>query len=262
MKSTLTRTLTKVALRLWLPVLLVVVWWIGSANSQSIYFPPLQDIMTTFRQDWLFARFGSDLAPSLTRFALGFLIASVGGIVIGTLLGLNPRAKRATEPIIQFLRAIPPPALLPVALLFFGISSKMNVAIIVIGAIWPTLLNTADGVRSVDPQLGDFSRSYRLSFSERLFRVTLPSASPQIFAGLRTTLQLSIVLIVVSEMIGAVNGVGFYVLNAQQTFAIRQTWAGTIVLGLLGYVSTLIFLQVEKRALTWQRGMQHSAEGV
>jgi ABC-type nitrate/sulfonate/bicarbonate transport system permease component len=248
-------------LRAWLPTLLIVVWWVGSAGSSSLYFPPLQQILETFRQDWLFAQVGSDLMPSLVRLVLGFLTASVGGVLIGTLLGLSPRAKRVTEPVVQFMRAIPPPALLPVALLFFGITSLMNVAIIVIGAIWPTLLNTADGVRSVDPQLKDFARSYRLSFRERLFKVVLPSAGPQIFAGLRTTLQLSIVLIVVSEMIGAVNGVGFYVLNSQQTFAINETWAGTIVLGIIGYFSTLVFLQFEKWVLAWQLGMKRTAEG-
>jgi sulfonate transport system permease protein len=253
-------TLRLVALRGWLPTLLVVVWWFSTAESQSVYFPPLQEIAVTFQQDWLFARVGSDLMPSVLRFLTGFVVAAALGVIFGTLIGLNATVKRFTDPIVQFLRSVPPPALLPVALLFFGITNTMNIAMIVIGAVWPTLLNTADGVRSIDPQLKAMSRSYRLSAWDQLHYVILPGAAPQIFAGLRTTLQLSIVLIVVSEMVGAVNGVGFYVLNAQQTFAIRETWAGTIVLGLLGYLATMVFLLVEKRALAWHHGIRQTQE--
>lgn len=247
-------------LRAWLPVLLVLVWWFASAGSDSLYFPPLQSILDTFRTDWVFARVGSDLVPSLFRFVSGFVIAAVLGIVLGAIIGLSPAVRRYTAPIVQFLRSVPPPALLPVALLFFGIDDSMNIAIIVLGAIWPTLLNTVDGVRSVDPQVRDMAASYRLGRGQRFFFVTLPGASPQIFAGLRTTLQLSIVLIVVSEMIGAVNGVGFYVINAQQSFAINQTWAGTILLGLIGYFSTLVFGLIEARVLAWRFGMQRALE--
>jgi sulfonate transport system permease protein len=258
--SARSRTLYLVALRGWLPVVLLIAWWLATENSQSVYFPPLRDIAATFRQDWLFSRIGTDLVPSVARFGTGFLIAAALGVVLGTILGLNATVKRFADPIVQFLRSVPPPAFLPVALLLFGITDTMNIAIIVIGAIWPTLLNTADGVRSINPQMKDMSRSYRLSRGQQLIYVTLPGAAPQIFAGLRTTLQLSIVLIVVSEMVGAVNGVGFYVLNAQQTFAIRETWAGTIVLGFLGYFATMLFLLIEKCALAWHHGIRQTQE--
>ncbi|GER22764.1 nitrate ABC transporter permease [Zafaria cholistanensis] len=249
------------ALRLWLPVLLAIVWWYASAGSQNIYFPPLSTILETFAADWLGSRAATDLVPSLGKFVLGFLISAAGGIALGTWLGLSPAAREAAEPVVQFLRSLPPPVLLPIGLLLFGITGTMNVAIIVMGAIWPTVLNTADGIRSLDGQVADMSRSYRLTFAQRLFSVALPNAAPQVFAGLRTTLQLSIILIVVSEMVAAASGVGYYVLNSQQTFAVAQTWAGTLVLGLIGYLSTLVFLAVEKRVLNWQHGMRRAAEG-
>lgn len=249
------------ALRLWLPLLLVALWWFTSAGSQNIYFPPLATILETFAEDWLGERVLSDLLPSLGKFAIGFLISAVLGIAIGTWLGLSPAARESAEPLVQFLRCLPPPVLLPIGLLFFGITDLMNVAIIVMGAIWPTVLNTSDGVRSLDPQVQDMVRSYRLTYRQRLFSVVLPNAAPQIFAGLRTTLQLSIILIVVSEMVAAVRGVGFYILNSQQTFAVTETWAGTLLLGLIGYLSTLVFLRVEKRVLNWQYGMRRAAVG-
>ena len=81
----------------------------------------------------------------------------------------------------------------------------------------------------------------------------MPAASPQIMSGLRTTLQLAIILIVVAEMVAATRGIGFYVLDSQQTFAVPETWAGTIVLGLLGYFAALVFIAVERRVLAWQQ---------
>ena len=256
MKPYLSRMIVQVAVRIWLPIALVVAWWFASANSQAIYFPPLQTILETLRRDWLWEGARENLLPSGIRFITGFLLASVLGVAVGVWLGLSARARAATDPLIQFLRAIPPPVLIPIAILFLGITSKMNVAIIVVGAVWPTILSTSAGVRSMDPQLRNLMASYRLGPSVRLFSVILPSASPQIFAGLRTTLQLSLVLIVVSEMVEAVNGVGFYVLNAQQTFAIPETWAGTLLLGISGYLVTLLFLLFERRIMSWQAGMQ------
>lgn len=256
----LTRTLTTALTRLWLPVLLVLVWWFASADSQDIYFPPLATILEVFQRDWLTARALDDLVPSLVKLGLGFGIAAVGGVALGTVLGLSPPIRFAVEPVMQFLRALPPPVLLPIGLLLFGITGMMNVFIIVLGAIWPTVLNTADGVRSLDPQLRDMARSYRLTRTQRLFSVILPAAAPQIFSGLRVTLQLSIVLIVVSEMVAAVDGIGFYVLNSQQTFAVAETWAGTLLLGFVGYAATLVFQVAERQVLGWQIGMQNARE--
>ncbi len=243
-------------LRIWLPILIVVAWWLGSAGSSSLYFPPLSVIAEELATAWLGPRFVSDLLPSLGNFLVGFLIAIVLGSVFGLLLGLNRLARDLTAPIINFLRSLPPPALIPVVLILFGIGSPMSIALIVLGGIWPTLLNTIDGVRSVDTQVREMVHSYRISKWQYITRVVLPNAGPQMFAGFRITLQISIILILVSEMVGATKGLGFYVLQSQQLFQVPQTWAGTIVLGILGYLLTLVFVQVEKRALRWQTSMR------
>ncbi|MGI8392468.1 ABC transporter permease [Leucobacter sp. W1038] len=250
--------------RLWLLVLLLAVWWVASDQSQSMYFPPLRVILTTFVEQWvpgIGTNVTTDLLPSLGKFIAGFLIAAGLGVILGTVLGLVPWLRRSTEPIVQFLRSLPPPVLLPVALLFWGITAEMNIAMIVIGAIWPTVMNTTAGVRAVSKELEDFSAVYRLNFRERLFKVILPSAGPQIFSGLRVTLQLSVILIVVSEMVAATQGVGYFVLHSQQTFAVVNTWTGTIVLGIIGYLASVIFLVLEKRALKWQYGMRAELAG-
>jgi sulfonate transport system permease protein len=248
------------ATMLWMPAALIVIWWFASAQSTNIYVPPLQTILDVFARDWFGPHFVNDPLPSIGKFIAGFLLAALGGVVIGTVLGMSRRLSAALDPLIQFFRAIPPPALLPVALLIFGIGTQMNIAVIVIGAIWPTLLNTIDGVRALDPQVKDMANSYRLSLTQQVFRVLLPAASPQIFAGIRVTLQFSIILIVVAEMYASTSGIGFYVLNSQQMFAVTETWAGTILLGLLGYLATLLFIAVERRVLFWHFGLDESLE--
>lgn len=245
-------------LRSWLPLILLGAWWAGSAGSDSLYFPSLETILATLREDWIGPAFMVHLVPSVVKFLIGFVLAAVLGVAFGLLIGMYPLLRSAVDPILQFLRSLPPPVLLPIGLLLFGIGPVMNVSIIVAGAIWPTLLNTIDGVRSLDPQQADMARSYKLTRSQRIRHVILPNAGPQIFAGLRTTLQMSIILIVVSEMIASTNGIGFYVLNSQQSFAVPQTWAGTFVLGILGYLANLIFIRIEGRVLQWQTGLRLS----
>lgn len=241
--------------RAWLPVLLFAAWWIASSGSESLYFPPLQEIITEFFAYWFGPGFTQDLLPSLGKFLAGFTISAVLGVVLGLLLGMNKWLRLAFDPLIMFMRSVPGPVLVPIGILLIGIGAGMNIFIIVLGALWPTLLSTIDGVRALDSQLNDMMRSYRLTVSQRLFSVILPNASPQIFAGLRTTLQISIILIVVSEMVASVNGIGFRLLYSQQTFEVIETWSGTLLLGLLGYVASLVFMQVEKKVLGWQRGM-------
>src|SRR5690606_24419444 len=131
----------------------------------------LQTIVETFADTWLFERVGSDLVPSLYRFAAGFVIALVLGVALGIWLGLAPLARRAADPIIDFFRAMPKPALLPVAILFLGVGSSMKIAIIAFGAIWPVLLNTIDGVRGVDPNMLEMSRVYGISRRDRIRKV-------------------------------------------------------------------------------------------
>lgn len=250
----------RLALRAWLPLLIVLVWWFASAGSQSLYFPSLQTILETFVDDWLSSQGLNYLVPSLRNLVIGFGIAAIAGVAGGVLLGSIRWAAAAAEPIVHFLRSLPPPVLLPLGLLMFGTGPTMKIAIIAIGAVWPTLLNTMDGVRGIDPQFKQMSSVYQLSRFEHLRYVLLPAAGPQIFAGLRTTLQISIILIVVSEMVASTVGIGYYVLLSQQTFAVPETWAGTILLGLVGYICNLIFVRVEKRALHWQFGLRATAE--
>ena len=246
-------------LEITIPLLLLVLWGLLSANSDTYYFPPLTDILQTFMDTWVFERVRSDVVPSLTRLAAGYGIACLVAIVVGLALGLSRPLRRATDPIVQFLRAIPPPALLPFGILVLGVGNSMKIFIIAFVCLWPVLLNTIDGVAGVDPTLRETARVYEIRPVDRILRVTLPAAAPQIFAGMRTALSLALILMVISEMVASTNGIGYFVLQAQRSFAIPEMWSGILLLGILGYVLNAVFLLVERRVLRWHRGSRASA---
>jgi ABC-type nitrate/sulfonate/bicarbonate transport system permease component len=252
----LTGTLITILLEAVLPAAILGGWRALSARSSAIYFPPLSSILGSLRQVWLFAHFGSDAVPSLVHLALGMAIALVAGVLGGLGLGLAPFAADALSPVLEFLRAIPGVALVPAALLLLGIGPSMQISLIAYGTLWPILLNTLDGVRSVDPVVHEVALSYRLSRWERITRVVLPAASPQIIAGVRTALSVGITVIVFSEMVGSTSGIGFQILAAQRTFAISDMWAGMIFLGIVGYLLNVAFRAVEAALLGWHRGMR------
>jgi ABC-type nitrate/sulfonate/bicarbonate transport system permease component len=133
--------------------------------------------------------------------------------------------------------------------------------VIVSGAVWPVLLNTVEGVRAVDEVLSDTSRCYGITGWARLRRLVLPAASPQIVAGMRQALSISIILMVISELFGSTNGLGFSIIQFQRSFAIPEMWSGILLLGLLGFVLSLLFQFFERRSLRWYHGLRRSQRG-
>jgi ABC-type nitrate/sulfonate/bicarbonate transport system permease component len=243
------------AVLLALPAALIATWWITSAGSESFYFPPLQTIVETFVKLWLSPQAVPNVVPSLLRFAIGYFAAAFLGIAIGIPVGASRNLRNTLEPVLEFLRAIPPPVLIPVLILFAGIGDEMKILVIVFGCIWPVLLNTVAGVRALDEVLAETVRSYRIGGFARLWHFVLPGASPQIFTGLRQSLSIGIILMVVSEMFAASNGIGFALVQYQRTFAIPEMWGGIILLGLIGIALSLIFRVIEAWLLGWYYGL-------
>ncbi|MGH2982075.1 MAG: ABC transporter permease [Solirubrobacterales bacterium] len=259
--SARTERIVGTSLEITVPVLLLVAWGVASSGSESFYFPPLTEILSTFADTWLFERVGSDVVPSLVRMGLGYAIAAALALGVGLLLGMSRRARRAADPIVEFLRAIPPPALLPFAILVIGVGASMKVFIIAFVCIWPILLNTIDGVTGVDPTLRETARVYGIERRDYIRRVMIPAASPQVFAGLRVSLSLALIMMVISEMVASTNGIGFFVLESQRSFAIPEMWSGILLLGILGYTLNAGFTLIERRMLRWHRGARASALG-
>lgn len=249
----------RVAQGLVVPALLLVLWWVVSAHSTSPYFPPLSRIVNTFGDIWLFERVDDDLVPSVTRLVIGFLIAAGVGISSGILFGLSPRARRDAAPITEFCRAMPIAALVPLALILFGAGPQMEVALIAFGCCWPILVSTTDGVRGTDPMMVDVARIYGLSQRQRIWRVAVPAAMPQIFAGLRIALAIGIATMIISNMFGSANGLGYFIIDAQQSFNVARMWAGILMIGLVGALASTSLVAIEYRVLAWHRGWRASA---
>jgi ABC-type nitrate/sulfonate/bicarbonate transport system permease component len=256
----MSRRVLLIGVEIVVPLLVLAILWFWSAGSDVFYFPPLKDVLTTFKDTWLFDRVGSDVVPSLVRLFIGYFIAVAVGVGGGIALGLSPVLRRTTAPIVEFLRAVPAPALLPFALLVLGVGNDSKIFVIAFVCLWPILLNAVDGVAGVDPTLVDTGRVYRIPARDRLRHVVLPAAAPQIFAGMRTSLSLALILMVISEMVASSNGIGYFVLQSQRSFAIPEMWSGIILLGILGYAFNAVFLLLERRALAWHRGARAASE--
>ncbi|UUU26210.1 ABC transporter permease [Streptomyces sp. DSM 40750] len=255
MRLVLLRLLFVVAL----PLVLVTVWWLASDDSTDVYWPPLRTILTTFPDVWTAERLRADVLPSLLRLSAGYALAAVAGVALGTVIGSYRRVRAVCEPVLEFLRAVPPPVLVPVIMLFAGIGDTMKIAVIASGCVWPILLNTAEGVRAVDSVMSETARSYGITGVARLRNVVLRSASPQIFAGLRQALSIGIILMVISEMTASSNGLGYTIVQFQRRFAIPDMWTGILVLGLLGFALSVVFRLVERRVLGWYHGLRTSS---
>lgn len=253
--------LSKILWELWLPLLLVVVWWVTSADSTSFYFPPLSLIADRFQDIWLFDKVPTEIFPSFGRLLVGFGVAVVAGVLLGLLLGTVGWLEKSVRPIIEFLRATPGVAILPIMMLLLGLGTAMKIAVIAMVSTWPVLLNTIDGVRSVEPVLKDVASSYRLTLADRLRCIVLPTAAPQIFAGARTSLAIGVVAMVITEMVGTPGGIGHFILQSQREFDIVAMWTGIIALGILGYLLNKLFGLVENRVLRWHKGMIAHHEG-
>ena len=165
------------------------------------------------------------------------------------------------EPMLEFFRAIPPPVLVPILILIIGANDRMKVMVIVVGAVWPVLLNTIEGVRSVDSVLLDTARTYGLRGATRLRTVILPSAAPQIAAGVRQSLAIGLILMVISEMFASSSGLGFTIVLFQRSFAIPEMWSGIVLLGLIGVAVSVLFQLCERRILHWYYGQKEVQHG-
>ena len=257
----ITSAIRRVLLAVALPLALVTGWWILSDGSTNVFAPPLRTIVGSFDDTWLHGRLRSEALPSLLRLLVGYLLAVALGVAVGIPVGASRTLRGYVEPVLEFFRAIPPPVLVPVLMLFAGIGSPMKVLVIVAGCVWPVLLNTVQGVRAVDATLSDTARCYGITGASRLRHLTVRGASPQIFAGARQALSVGIILMVISELVAANNGLGFTIVQFQRSFAIPEMWTGVILLGLIGVLLSLAFRAVENRMLAWYFNLRRAQRG-
>ncbi|MEO3889817.1 ABC transporter permease subunit [Nonomuraea sp. B5E05] len=250
------RTLLK---RLWLIPVVLGGWELLARSLDIAYLPEPTLIVTRMYEMWFSGPYilteeaVDNFVPSLVRVTGSWAVAVVVGVALGVALGRTAWLADVVQPLVEFARAVPPPVMLPLFLVLFTMGTQVQVATIVFGIIWPILLNSIDGARSVDRLKVETATVFGVPASLRLFRIILPSAAPKIFAGLRLSVSLALILMVISELKGSTEGIGYLLSLANSNADMPAIWAGVLVLGVLGFVLNSLFLMVERRVLAWHR---------
>ena len=238
----------------------LAVWEVWARAEASFLVPPPSAVAERAWDVWPTREFLGNVQASLTRLAVGFGIGACAGVAVGLLVGGSVRVRRVLEPLLELLRAVPPIAIVPVAIVVFGLGDAMLVSVIAFGVFFPVFVHTAEGVRGVSPEVRDTAALLHVGPAERLYRVYLPAALPSIAAGLRVAVSIGLVLVVISELTGASDGLGYSIRQQQRDFDLPGMYGGLVFLGLLGYVLNRLFLIVERHLLAWHHGAVGAVE--
>jgi ABC-type nitrate/sulfonate/bicarbonate transport system permease component len=221
----------------------LAVWYLATVDSTNIYFPALDRIVAEAAEYWTSEAGVHNLLASLKTLFAGLAIAIVVGIVIGQL----SIVERVVSPALEFVRAIPATALIPFAMMLFGVGTNMKIFLIALGCVWPVLLSTADGARAVDRTLADSARAFQITGLQRQRYIVRPATTPRILVGIRIAIPIGLILMVTSEMVGSREGLGYVITQAQSSFRLLEMWSGILLLGVLGFVLTFLYSLLERR---------------
>jgi nitrate/nitrite transport system permease protein len=224
--------------------LVLLVWEIACRKAGATLPPPSKVIADTWELivDPFYDRGGLDkglfwhLSASLRRVAIGYALASLVGVALGTLVGQSMWAMRGLDPIFQVLRTVPPLAWLPLSLAAFRDGQPSAIFVIFITAIWPVIINTAVGIRNIPQDYRNVAAVLRLNHIEFFFKIMVPSAAPYIFTGLRIGIGLSWLAIVAAEMLIGGVGIGFFIWDAWNSSHISEIVLALVYVGLVGFV--------------------------
>lgn len=223
----------------------------------SDYLPPPTIVFGALLSGLVSGEITIQIGATLVAFAEGLALASVMAVLIGILMGTFRNFYDAIKIIVELVRPVPAVALIPLAILLFGLGYGMRVSVITYSAFWPLLINTFYGVRSIDPIAIDTARNFGLSYPQILRRVTLPSALPSIATGFRISAAIALILTITAELIAGDSGIGFYVAQMELANRLPEMYAGILLAGILGYVLNLIFRSIERRLLFWNSSYRH-----
>lgn len=191
------------------------------------------------------------LLQTLATLAAGYAIGCAAGITLGVLMGSFKPVYYLFEPLTEMLRPIPKPALLPALILFLGLGTTMKVTLVALAAFFPVLVSTVQGTRGVDATMIDMARTFGYRPAGILWRVVLPAAAPYIAVGMRVSLGIGLVVLVVSEMLAESGGLGGSLIAMQHQFMVRQTYGWLIVVAIVGFTLNALFLRAERRVTFW-----------
>jgi len=197
---------------------------------------------------------GAFLAPlgqTLYLLFVAYFAAVLLAVVLGLLMGRFVAIYNLFEPLVELLRPLPKPALLPPLMLFLGLGDAMKLAVVGLAVFFPVLINTVQGVRGIDPVLINTARTFGCGRVTILLKVILPASLPMILAGMRVSLALGLILVVIAEMLAGTGGLGYLILDMQRSFRAQHMYAWLVILAVLGYTLNAVFLTIERRVIHW-----------
>ena len=244
------------------PIALLVIWQLThvlNLVSDTKLPPPTEVVHEAYTlittNSAAFGTLQHALLVSLGRMAMGFALGAAVALILAVVAGLSRWGEAAVDPIMQMVRTLPLFGLVPVFIVWFGIGQLPKILLIALGAAIPLYLNTFSGIRSVDGRLGELGRSLGLSRREMLFHIVLPGALPQTLVGLRQSLGVAWLALVVAEQVNANAGLGFIINQATQFNQNDVIFVALLVYTILGLLTDWLVRRLERRALSWRRGL-------
>lgn len=242
-------------LRRWVsPLAILAVWQVLSSTgvlAEDVLASPAQ-IVTTAAKLLAEGTLQSATSTSITRVVVGFLIGATVGLVLATVAGLSRIGEDAVDPPMQMLRTLPHFGLIPLFIVWMGIGEMPKIALIAMGVTFPLYLNTFAGIRSVDRKLLEAAHTLRLTRRQRLRHVVLPGALPQALVGLRQSLGVAWLSLIVAETVSADAGLGYLINDAREFLKTDVIVVGLAVYSLLGLLTDTLVRILERRALAWR----------
>jgi len=237
-----------------LSIALVVVWQTLSQSGfiNQLLLPSPSRIALTFRDLLISGELTRHIGVSIFRVLTGFAIAAVLGLGLGIAIGLSRSLDRMTDLLIQLVKPIPPIAWIPLAILWFGIGEESKIYIIFLGAFFPVIINTIDGIRQTDHKFVEVARILAVPRLKFVRQVVLPGALPSIMTGLRVGLMVAWMCVVAAELIAASSGIGYLIMDARQLSQSDVVLVGMITIGVIGKVMDSLIKRLELRLVGWK----------
>jgi len=236
------------------PLLLLGLWELAAFAGaiDTRFFPPPSRIAVALWTLLISGEIPRHTAHSLGRILVGYSIGAVAGILLGVAAGILPTLRAIIGPLATAMYSVPKTALLPLIVLFFGFGEGSKIVILAISAFFLTLVNTTAGVRSIAPVYFEVARNLGVGGVLLLRTVAIPGALPYIIAGMKLAWSVALILIVIVEMTAAQTGIGHFIMASWRLFKIHDMMAGLIVIGLIGYVSNLMFDWLAAKGQSWK----------
>jgi ABC-type nitrate/sulfonate/bicarbonate transport system permease component len=240
-------------------VLAILIWWYASVTLPVNVMPSPFETIVTLGQLSATPGFWQAVGVTVATFALGLVICTVVGVPLGLAIGASRIATQSTRLVFDFLRTIPPIAILPLVLLLFGPSAQMVLVVVILGAIWPILVQSIYAARQGEPLLIDMSRSFRIPRAHYVFRIFLPGTLPFVMTGLRVGTTICLLLTITAELLSGAPGVGSEIQNAENYLNTPAMYAYVLVAAILGLIVNVAFWMLQRRVLSWHASNRKEA---